>query len=135
MDNTYGKGDSTFRAAGGPSGVKNLVDSFYDIMKTDSQFSKIWSWHPIDNELSKEKLTCFLIGWMGGPKLYVQKYGGINIPAVHQHLAVDAQARDLWLDCMALAMKNQKYNTELVDYLMQELRKPAQEIHKRTRTE
>ena len=67
---------------------------------------------------------------MGGPRLYYEKYGPINIPQVHSHLNIDEQARDMWLSCMSLALDQQGYPKSLVDYLLSELAIPAELIRK-----
>ena len=83
----YGHGDATFRAAGGEQGIRQLVDSFYDIMSEKPQYERIFRWHPDPHE-ARDKLARFLCGWMGGPRRYHEKYGAISIPKVHAHLAV-----------------------------------------------
>lgn len=124
----YGEGDATFQAAGGESGIRRLVDRFYDIMSSDPAFATIWSWHPEDRELSRDKLARFLCAWMGGPRLFSEKYGRISIPGAHQHLKVTATERDQWLNCMALALADQHYPQSLVDYLLEQLAVPAERI-------
>jgi hemoglobin len=42
--------------------------------------------HKGDLETIKDKLSLFLMGWLGGPRLYADKYGSISIPQAHQHL-------------------------------------------------
>ncbi|MFK7916045.1 MAG: group II truncated hemoglobin [Pseudomonadales bacterium] len=124
----YGQGDATFQAAGGEAGVRALVDSFYDIMSSDARFATIWSWHPKDPELSRDKLARFLCAWMGGPRRYNEKYGSISIPKAHQHLSVTPAERDQWLDCMGLALAEQGYPQALVDYLAEQLAVPANRV-------
>lgn len=124
----YGEGDATFQAAGGEAGVRALVDRFYTIMSTDGRFATIWSWHPGDPELSRDKLTRFLCAWMGGPRLFSEKYGPISIPKAHQHLPVTAAERDQWLECMAQALQEQDYPAPLVAYLLEQLAVPAERV-------
>ena len=121
----YGQGDATFQAAGGEAGVRALVDCFYDIMSSDVRFATIWSWHPDDPELSRDKLARFLCAWMGGPRRFSEKYGPISIPKAHQHLPVTEAERDQWLDCMTLALNQQGYPAALVEYLQLQLAVPA----------
>jgi hemoglobin len=65
---------------------------------------------------------------MGGPKLYHEKYGSINIPRDHMHLAVGEAERDAWLLCMQKAIALQNYTPEFGDYLLTQLRIPAERI-------
>ena len=127
---TYGVGDATYQAAGGESGIRQLVDHFYDIMAQDHP--RIFNWHPEDNEASRDKLASFLCGWMGGPRRYHEKYGPISIPGVHAHLAVDAAARDEWLACMSKALTKMGYPEEFKDYLLTQLAVPAEYIRQAT---
>ena len=127
-DPPYGSSDTTFRSAGGEQGIRRLVDTFYDIMGSNEKYRRIWDWHPEDNEVSRDKLTRFLCAWMGGPRLFKEKYGSISIPSAHAHLGVTAVERDMWLSCMAEALEQQDYPDSLVSYLLKELAVPAERI-------
>ena len=78
-ENDYGVADSSYRAAGGQAGIFKLVNDFFDHMGSDSRFRSIWELHPDDKDASRDKLARFLCGWLGGPKLYNEKYGAIGI--------------------------------------------------------
>ena len=79
--------DASYQAAGGEDGIRKLVDAFFDRMGSDPRFATIYAMHPEDKDVSRDKLACFLCGWLGGPKLYHEKDGAIGIPRVHAHLA------------------------------------------------
>ncbi|MEM7562574.1 MAG: group II truncated hemoglobin, partial [Pseudomonadota bacterium] len=121
-------GDATYIAAGEQTGIRKLVDSFYDLMSSDPKYQVIFDWHPADPEITRDKLALFLCGWMGGPRPFVDKYGPIQIPLVHQHLAVTEVERDLWLDCMWHALCEQDYPETLRKYLIDQLYVPAERI-------
>lgn len=125
---TYGEGDATYQAAGGEQGLRQLVDSFYEHMGQNPEFATIWSWHPDDKNITRDKLARFLCAWTGGPRLYNEKYGPISIPQVHKHLKVTAAERDQWLNCMALALNDQGYPQGLRDYLLTQLGIPAERV-------
>lgn len=124
----YGHEDTTYRAAGGQAGIRKLIDCFFDIMASEPRYRTIYDWHPADREESRDKLALFLCGWMGGPRLFVEKYGRIRIPDAHRHLQVTEVERDLWLECMARALRQQDYADDLVDYLLQQLSIPAERV-------
>ena len=105
----YGTGDASFQAAGGETGIRQLVDEFFDRMGSDERFATIFAMHPDDNEVSRDKLARFLCGWLGGPKLYNEKYGAIGIPRVHAHLAIATPERDQWLTCMSESVALQPF--------------------------
>ena len=124
----YGKGSSTHDAVGGFEGIKQLVSDFYNIMSTNEDYRSIRQMHPKDLDISIDKLACFLSGWMGGERLYSEKYGSINIPQAHAFLKIEATERDLWLACMNDALSLQGYPNELIEYLNEQFFIPAERI-------
>jgi len=124
----YGIDDTTYRAVGGRRGIRRLVGDFYNIMQCEPRYRKIFAWHPQNIEVSCDKLTRFLCGWMGGPERFTEKYGPISIPLAHLHLPVTEVERDLWLDCMACAISRQDYSPVLMEYLNRQLFFPAERI-------
>ena len=124
----FGQGDASFQAAGLESGITKLVSDFYSLMRSDARFSTIYAMHPDDIDLSRDKLAAFLCGWLGGPRLYQEKFGSIGIPAVHRHLPITHIERDQWLSCMQESVALQPYSDEFKTYLMQQLAVPANAI-------
>lgn len=130
----YGTGDASFQAAGGEAGIRRLVDAFFDRMSTDERFATIHTMHPQPLDVSRDKLARFLCGWLGGPKLYNEKYGAIGIPRVHAHLAIATAERDQWLTCMAESVELQPFATDFKEYLMAQLFVPAEAVRRRCAT-
>lgn len=124
----YGFSDNSFQAAGGSDGVRKLVDDFYQEMDTLPEAAIIRKMHKPDLAESRDKLTLFLCGWMGGPRNYHEKYGNINIPRSHAHLPIGEAERDAWLLCMERAIARQNYAPEFSVYLLEQLRIPAERI-------
>lgn len=127
----YGTGDTSFQAAGGVEGIRQLVDTFFDRMGSDPRFATIYALHPEDKEISRDKLHLFLCGWLGGPKLYNEKYGAIGIPRVHAHLAIATEERDQWLTCMSESVAEQPFAADFKTYLMEQLYVPAEAVRRR----
>jgi len=127
----YGVGDTSFQAAGGEAGLFKLVDDFFDRMESDERFATIWQMHPDDKDMSRDKLARFLCGWLGGPKLYNEKYGAIGIPRVHAHLAIETPERDQWLTCMTESVELQPFAHDFKIYLMEQLFVPAEAVRRR----
>lgn len=125
---SYGVGDASYRAAGGIDGLRRLVDDFYRIMDESPAAAELRRMHPADLTASRDKLTCFLSGWLGGPKLFAEKYGSIVIPSFHAQWPVDEALAEAWLDCMTQAVARQDYAPEFAEYLLRQLRVPAQRI-------
>jgi hemoglobin len=124
----YGFSDNSFQAAGGTNGIRQLVDDFYLEMDALPEAAIIRKMHKTDLTESRDKLTLFLCGWMGGPRSYQEKYGNINIPRSHMHLPIGEAERDAWLLCMERAIAKQGYSPEFSIYLLEQLRIPAERI-------
>jgi hemoglobin len=121
----YGIGDATFQAAGKEAGVKALVEAFYQQMSTLESAQIVRAMHDEDLTTTKDKLFCFLCGWMGGPRLYNEKYGVMVIPAAHSHLDIGKEEITAWLECMEKALQKQPYPDDLKQYLLARLAIPA----------
>jgi len=124
----YGVGDCSYKMAGELVGITQLVDAFYDYMQQLKEAKHIRDMHSKDLSQSRKKLAYFLSGWMGGPKLYADHFGSINIPQAHKHLAVGVAESEAWLLCMQKAVDDQPYAESFKVYLMQQLRVPAERI-------
>lgn len=131
MNPQYGSCDASFQAAGGQLGIFKLVNDFFDRMGSDARFTTIWQLHPDDKATSRDKLARFLCGWLGGPKLYNEKYGAIGIPRVHAHLEIATDERDQWLTCMAESVAEQTFDPAFKTYLMEQLFVPAEAVRRR----
>lgn len=105
---------------GGEKIVKELVEHFYDIMDSNPDFKTIREQHE-DLNLSREKLFMFLSGWMGGPSLYVNKYGHPKLRARHMPFAIGTNERDQWVGCMTLALNEIEIKAELKKELIHSL--------------
>lgn len=125
-DLQYGQKDHSFNTAGGYEGIKQLVDDFYDAMDTLPEARAVRDMHNTDLTESRDKLTRFLTGWLGGPKLFSETYGPIRIPVAHRHLSIGSKERDIWLACMQVAVDKQDFPQDFRDYLMAQLYIPAE---------
>lgn len=124
----YGVGDCSYKAAGEISGLIRLVDSFYNFMDSLPEAKGIRDMHRDDLILSRQKLAYFLSGWLGGPKLYSEHFGSINIPSVHRHLSIGHEESEAWIICMQKAVAEQPYDAGFKLYLIAQLRIPAERI-------
>ncbi len=124
----FGVKDTSYNAAGALEGISSLVNDFYDYMDQLPEAKIIRAMHPKDLTLSRDKLICFLSGWLGGPRLFSEKYGSISIPMIHKHLTVKSKERDAWLLCMKKAAEKQPYDESFREYLLTQLFVPAERI-------
>ena len=128
MKLTYGQQDNSYLAAGEFDGLFKLVTEFYRVMDTEVFAKTIRDLHAKDLEESIDKLARFLSAWLGGPKLYREKYGPISIPGVHCPFHIDQEEHDAWLQCMQIALETQDYTQDFKDYLLAQLAVPARRI-------
>lgn len=122
-----------YETLGGEAGVRRLVDRFYDHMDQDSDAAHIRGMHAKSLRGSREKLFLFLSGWLGGPDLYVQRYGHPRLRARHLPFSIGVRERDEWLACMRLALDEVVTDTDLKTRLMRAFENTAD--HMRNRAE
>jgi hemoglobin len=124
----FGVGDASYQAAGGIDGLRRLVDDFYRLIDQLPEAAALRRMHPQSLDAARDKLACFLSGWLGGPGLFREKYGAISIPAFHAQWPIDQAGTDAWLNCMSQAAELQGYSPAFAEYLLTQLRVPAQRI-------
>lgn len=95
-----------YQLLGGDAAVQRLVDRFYSLMDTVPEYYVIRKLHPDDLAGSRDKLYRFISGWLGGPGLYVEKFGHPMLRARHLPFAIGIAERDAWLACMLQAMED-----------------------------
>jgi len=88
----------------GEEGIRQLTSAFYDIMDSLPEAAGIRAMHGKDLAPMKERLAEYLIGWMGGPQLYAQKYGSVCMTKPHAGFSIGPAERDQWLLCMERAL-------------------------------
>ncbi len=98
---------SHYDLLGGEQAVRKLVDRFYDLMDEKQEVQALRKLHAKSLRISREKLFLFLSGWLGGPQLYVEKYGHPMLRKRHLPFAIDASQRDQWLLCMDQTLDEQ----------------------------
>ena len=117
-----GSSKSTFyELLGGAEKVRDLVETFYDVMDRDEKASTIRAMHSADLTVAREKLFMFLTGWTGGPQLYIERYGHPRLRARHMPFAIGEAERDQWMYCMIRAMNLLKLDERLMQKLAEQL--------------
>jgi hemoglobin len=106
-----------FARLGGESGVRALVDRFYDLMDLEPAYAAIRAMHPGTLDGSRDKLFWFLCGWLGGPDLYQQRHGHPRLRARHLPYAIGIKERDQWMACMIQALHEQQIDESLAQRL------------------
>ena len=101
----------------GEEGIRTLTSAFYDIMDTLPEASGLRAMHATNLSPMKEKLAEYLIGWMGGPPLYADKYGTVCMTTPHEPFHIGPEERDQWLLCMDKALVQTGASEQLVNML------------------
>ncbi len=96
-----------YGAIGGEPALRRLVQRFYALMDELPQASAIRAMHPADLSQSRDRLFMFLSGWLGGPQLYMERFGHPRLRQAHMAFPIDEAARDAWMACMTQALQEQ----------------------------
>ena len=106
-----------YELLGGEQGIRDLSDAFYDAMDRRTDAADIRAMHADNLDEIKEKLFEYLSGWLGGPRLYVEKYKTVCLTEPHAPYAIGGKERDEWLRCMDDALDTIGADEELKDML------------------
>ncbi len=102
---------------GGESGLRTLIDRFYDLMDSSAEARIIRSLHPESLDKSRDKLFMFLSGWSGGPQLYQERFGHPRLRMRHMPFPIGSVERDQWLWCMSKALEESQLDGRVMEYL------------------
>ena len=102
---------------GEEKGISKLVDRFYFYMDSLVEAEDCRNLHGASLDSANEKLKMFLSGWLGGPSLYIEKYGHPKMRRRHFPFKIGIAERDQWLICMRRAMDDMNFNSEFDGYL------------------
>lgn len=94
---------------GKETGIRQLVDYFYDEMSIVPEARGVFEMHPKDLTSSRDKLYMFFVGWSGGPQLYMEKFGHPRLRARHLPFKIGKSERDQWLYCFQKALVRMNY--------------------------
>ena len=104
---------------GGEACVRELVERFYDAMETHEP--ELAALHQRENgrvsRATRDRFALFLIGWLGGPEHYTERYGHPRLRLRHAHVPVNTSTRDAWLRSMQRALDAQELEPDTRDFL------------------
>ncbi len=96
---------SAYQMIGAEPQLKKIVQRFYQLMQESPEAKGILSLHK-NLPQAEEKLFEFLSGWLGGPNLYIEKYGHPKLRARHLPFPIGKPERDQWMLCMVQAFED-----------------------------
>jgi len=107
-----------YELLGGDDGVRKLTADFYGLMDTLPDAAPIRAMHKGDLSEMTDKLGTFLIGWLGGPQRYQERFGRVIIPLAHKPFPIGPSERDQWLMCMQGAIDKTSLDDSMKARLM-----------------
>jgi hemoglobin len=110
-----------YQLLGGTEKIRDLVETFYDVMDSDPKAAGIRAYHAKDLTEAREKLFMFLTGWTGGPQLYIERYGHPFLRKRHMPFSIGESERDQWMYCMISAMHTLKLDEKIMQKLAEQL--------------
>jgi len=108
---------SLYDLIGSETGLRKLVERFYDLIDSAPEAAQIRALHPKSLKQSRGKFFMFLSGWSGGPALYVEKYGHPRLRMRHVPFSIGAVERDQWLWCMNKSLDEMQLDAVVLEHL------------------
>ena len=124
-------GPTPYDLLGGETGIRRLVDRFYDLIDTAPEAATIRALHARSLKSAREKLFLYLTGWTGGPPVYVERYGHPRLRARHLPFPISTRERDEWLWCMDRALDEHEMPNELRVHLREQFHSLADHMRNR----
>ncbi|KYG67839.1 globin [Bdellovibrio bacteriovorus] len=110
-----------YELLGGEEVLRRIVKRFYQIMDTMPEAKGVRDMHPGNLQGSEDKLFMFLSGWLGGPSLFIEKYGHPRMRARHMPFKIGKSERDQWMLCMVQAFEDENVQEPLRSELLHSL--------------
>ena len=95
----------------GEQGFVNLIRAFYRQIPTDSILGPMYPSQDLTG--AEERLREFLVGRFGGPLRYMEQRGHPRLRMRHAPFAVDAAARNRWMELMRRALDEVGFPVEV----------------------
>jgi len=90
----------------GEDGFRRLIAAFYRQVPNDDVLGPMYPKHDLAG--AEQRLRDFLIGRFGGPQRYIEQRGHPRLRMRHMPFAVDAAARERWMQLMTNALDEVK---------------------------
>jgi hemoglobin len=107
--------DADIYAAIGEDGFRRLIAAFYKQVPGDEILGPMYP--PGDLAGAEQRLRDFLIGRFGGPQRYVEQRGHPRLRMRHMPFAVNAAARERWLQLMTNALNEVRLPPDVDGFL------------------
>lgn len=105
-----------YQLMGGEPGVRRLANAFYELMASEPAFWPLRAIHPTDLSPMRDRLTAWLIVWMGGPGPAPSEEAPC-LMAAHAETSITAAQARLWMACMRQAFARARVASEVVEMI------------------
>lgn len=123
-------GPTLYDRIGGEDGVATLVRGFYDAVEQDPRLDALHRLHLRGHGVAhaRQEQFDFLSGFLGGPRLYVERHGHARLKEIHAHLHLDSVQRDLWIEGMRQAVAKAGFEPAVGELLLHRLSLAAEMV-------
>jgi len=118
---------SALEDIGGEDKLRDLVETFYDLVETLPEGSNLRRLHARGHGVPHARVEQFnfLSGFMGGRQYYKEKHGHMDVKLMHAHVPIRMEDAENWLICMGQALDDEGHEGPHVDKLRAVFRRVA----------
>jgi len=113
--------NSLYTRLGGETVLREFVNHLYDYMDSTLKVKHVRDMHSEDLSHARDRLFMFLSGMLGGPPLYIDKFGPPRLRRKHLSFEIGNEERDQWLLCARYAVNKLDVAGHLREELMRDL--------------
>lgn len=124
-----------YEAIGGEDTIRKFCARFYELMDTLPEAQHCRAIHPPSLQRAEEKLYDYLTGYLGGPQLYMEKYGHPRLRARHFVAPIGPVERDEWLLCFRRALDETVEHPKLREIIWKPVEQLAHHMQNREETD
>lgn len=119
--------DSMLDQLGGEKALRALVEHFYDLVETLPETHQLRKLHNAGHGIahSREEQFNFLSGFLGGRRYYHEKHRHMNVRVIHEHVPIEKEDAEIWLQTMDKALDDLNHSGSYVDKLRESFHKVA----------
>lgn len=105
---------------GGEDELRDLVETFYDLVETLPEGSNLRRLHARGHGIDHARVEQFnfLSGFIGGRSYYKEKHGHMDVKLMHAHVPIRQTDAENWLACMQRALDDEGHTGAHVDKLI-----------------
>jgi hemoglobin len=122
----WGDRETPYLQLGGDEAVRELVETFYDVIEEDSPVLRAML--PANTSGTRQKLYEYMSGWLGGPPLYTDKRGHPRLRMRHAPFGIGVSEAQEWMRCMRVSIDRVGVTDPLRAFLDEKLDPLAQHM-------